>query len=129
MMVCSQGRIRLCFTLMLLVWVCALVSAFIDNIPFTTTMVPIVVELAESNLGLPLQPLVWAVAFGVCLGGNGTIIGASANVVAAGIAEQYGCHVSFASFFAMGFPSMLISTATATVYLIITHVFIPWYSG
>jgi Na+/H+ antiporter NhaD/arsenite permease-like protein len=56
-------------------WVCALVSAFIDNIPFTTTMVPVVVELSQSGLGLPLQPLVWAVAFGVCLGGNGTLIG------------------------------------------------------
>ncbi|ELR14905.1 arsenical pump membrane protein [Acanthamoeba castellanii str. Neff] len=124
-----EGRIRLCFAILLLMWVCALVSAFIDNIPFTTTMVPVVVELSQSGLGLPLQPLVWAVAFGVCLGGNGTLIGASANVVAAGIAEQSGTHISFAKFFAMGFPCMLISTATASVYLIITHVIFPWYSG
>jgi len=109
-------------------WVSAIASAFIDNIPFTTTMIPVVVELADSDLGLPLQPLVWAVAFGVCLGGNGTLVGASANVVAAGIAEQHGCHISFSQFFMIGFPCMIVSTATATCYLILTHVLIPWYT-
>jgi len=123
-----EGRIRLCLAVTLIMWVSAIASAFIDNIPFTTTMIPVVVELADSDLGLPLQPLVWAVAFGVCLGGNGTLVGASANVVAAGIAEQHGCHISFSQFFMIGFPCMIVSTATATCYLILTHVLIPWYT-
>jgi Na+/H+ antiporter NhaD/arsenite permease-like protein len=59
----------------LLTWVCAIVSMFIDNIPFTTTMIPVVVKLTKGTLALPLQPLTWAMAFGACLGGNGTLIG------------------------------------------------------
>jgi len=123
-----EGRLRLAVACIMLVWVCAIVSAFIDNIPFTTTMIPIVVELSQSGLGLPLQPITWALAFGACLGGNGTLIGASANVVAAGIAEQQGNPISFNYFFKMGFPCMVVSTLTATVYLLVTHVAIPWYT-
>ena len=64
----------------------AFVSAFIDNIPYTTAMVPVIVALAENpELGLELTPLTWALSFGTCFGGNGTIIGASANVVACGL--------------------------------------------
>ena len=62
--------------------------------------IPVIVELAESQeLCLSLRPLVWALAFGACLGGNGTLIGASANVVCAGIAEQNGYKISFVKFF------------------------------
>lgn len=124
-----EGRLRLSFAVLAVMWVCAIVSAFIDNIPFTTTMIPIVYKLSQSGLGLPLQPLTWAMAFGACLGGNGTLVGASANVVAAGVAEQHGSHVSFAQFFAMGFPCMIISTCVASFYVLFSHVLIPWYSG
>jgi len=111
-------------------WVCAIVSALIDNIPFTQTMIPIVIRLAQSGLGLPLQPLVWSLAFGACLGGNATLIGASANVVAAGISEQQGYPISFIYFFKMGAPCMVVSLLTATVYMLLTHVWpIAWYSG
>lgn len=114
----------------MLMWVCAVASALIDNIPFTQTMIPIVVRLADSDLGLPLQPLVWALAYGACLGGNATLIGASANVVAAGISEQQGYHISFNYFFKIGAPCMVVSLATATVYMLFTHVWpIAWYSG
>ncbi|ELR13426.1 P protein, putative [Acanthamoeba castellanii str. Neff] len=125
--VVPEGRLRLGVACVMLVWVCAIVSAFIDNIPFTTTMIPIVVKLSQSGLGLPLQPITWSLALGACLGGNGTLIGASANVVAAGIAEQQGYPISFNYFFKMGFPCMLVSTAVATVYILISHVIIPWY--
>lgn len=96
----------------------ALASAFVDNIPLTTMMVKIAISLAENEaLDLPLQPLVWALAFGACLGGllkliylrnenliiwfigNGTLIGASANVVCAGVAEQHGYRFTFMEFF------------------------------
>jgi Na+/H+ antiporter NhaD/arsenite permease-like protein len=71
--------------------------------------------------------MVWALAFGTCFGGNGTLIGASANVVSAGLAESAGYPITFNAFFKIGFPTMLISVFTTNVYLIIFHVFIPWY--
>ena len=76
-------KYRLVVAIMVLLWVSAFVSAFIDNIPYTTAMVPVVVTLANQT-GLPLAPLVWSLAFGACFGGNGTLVGASANVVACG---------------------------------------------
>lgn len=91
-------------------------------------MVPVIVALAnDPELGLPLTPLTWALSFGTCFGGNGTIIGASANVVACGLAEQQGYNISFMKFFKMGFPVMLVSTSVATIYMLISHVLIPWY--
>jgi P protein len=76
----EQPKSQLALAVTLILWVSAIISAFIDNIPFTTTMVPVVVEL-HKTLGLPLGPLVWALSMGACFGGNGTLIGASANVV------------------------------------------------
>ncbi len=78
----------------------ALASAFVDNIPLTTMMIKIVISIAENReLGLPMQPLVFALAFGACLGGNGTLIGASANLVCAGLAQQHGYKFTFLDFF------------------------------
>jgi Na+/H+ antiporter NhaD/arsenite permease-like protein len=101
----------------LILWVSAIMSAFVDNIPFTATMLPITAYLtkvipgaAESNV------LWWALALGgVCLGGNGTIIGASANVVTVGIAEASGHHISFFGFMKYAFLYMLISVAICNV--------------
>jgi Na+/H+ antiporter NhaD/arsenite permease-like protein len=113
---------RLMVAVLLLLWVSAIASAFIDNIPYTATMVPVVIELASNpDLNLQLGPLAWALALGACLGGNGTIIGASANVVAAGLAEEAGHDISFNRFFKTGFPIMLLSVALATVYAVVRY--------
>ncbi|XP_074651644.1 P protein-like [Tubulanus polymorphus] len=113
---------RLPVAIVSILWIAALASSFIDNIPFTTAMVPVLIRLSEDTaLNLPLHPIVWALAFGTCLGGNGTLIGASANVVCAGIADQHGYGFSFMQFFKVGFPMMLISTFTAMCYLLIVH--------
>jgi len=121
----SAGN-RLMVAVLLLLWVSAIASAFIDNIPYTATMVPVVIELAtDPALDLPLGPLAWALALGACLGGNGTIIGASANVVAAGLAEDAGEDISFNRFFRTGFPIMLMTLAIATVYCVIRYA-IDW---
>ncbi|XP_041357544.1 P protein-like [Gigantopelta aegis] len=118
---------RLLVALCIIVWVSALASSFIDNIPYTTAMIPVLLKLSEDpDLKLELLPLVIALAFGACLGGNGTLIGASANVVCAGIAEQHGWGISFREFFKIGFPMMLVTVAVATVYLIVCHVAIGW---
>lgn len=80
----------------------------------------------DPTLDLKLRPLVWALAFGACLGGNGTLIGASANVVCAGLAEQEGIPITFNRFFIVGFPIMLVSTTIAMVYLLICHAALDW---
>jgi Na+/H+ antiporter NhaD/arsenite permease-like protein len=113
---------RLMVAILLLLWVSAIASAFIDNIPYTATMVPVVIELArDPELLLPLGPLAWALALGACLGGNGTIIGASANVVAAGLAEESGNDISFNRFFRTGFPIMILTLFIATIYCVIRY--------
>jgi len=113
---------RLMVAILLLLWVSAIASAFIDNIPYTATMVPVVIELAmDPELQLPLGPLAWALALGACLGGNGTIIGASANVVAAGLAEDSGNDISFNRFFITGFPIMLLTLFISTIYCVIRY--------
>jgi Na+/H+ antiporter NhaD/arsenite permease-like protein len=117
---------RLMVAVLLLLWVSAIASAFIDNIPYTATMVPVVIELAsDDTLGLELGPLAWALALGACLGGNGTIIGASANVVAAGLAEESGNDISFNRFFRTGFPIMILTLFLATVYCVVRYA-IEW---
>ena len=117
---------RLMVAVLLLLWVSAIASAFIDNIPYTATMVPVVIELAsDPELGLALGPLAWALALGACLGGNGTIIGASANVVAAGLAEESGNDISFNRFFRTGFPIMILTLLLATVYSVVRYA-IEW---
>jgi len=117
---------RLMVAVLLLLWVSAIASAFIDNIPYTATMVPVVIELAsDPTLDLALGPLAWALALGACLGGNGTIIGASANVVAAGLAEESGNDISFNRFFRTGFPIMILTLILSTVYSVVRYA-IEW---
>lgn len=102
------------------VWFSAIISAFIDSIPYTTAMIPIVVTMSET-LQLPLKPLVFSLAYGTGLGGNGTIIGATANLVVAGLSEKFGYPISFMQFFKIGFPVMILSTFIANLYLLFVH--------
>ena len=112
---------RLAAAVVIILWVSAIASAFIDNIPYTATMIPIVLSLSV-ELELDLGPLIWALAFGACLGGNGTLIGASANVVTAGLSEEAGYPISFNEFFKAGFPVMLLSTFIVTFYMVLVYV-------
>ncbi len=112
---------RLAAAVVIILWVSAIASAFIDNIPYTATMIPIVLSLSV-ELDLDLGPLIWALAFGACLGGNGTLIGASANVVTAGLSEEAGYPISFNEFFKAGFPVMLLSTFIITFYMVLVYV-------
>ncbi|XP_011798270.1 PREDICTED: P protein isoform X3 [Colobus angolensis palliatus] len=118
---------RLTAAIVLVVWVSALASSLIDNIPFTATMIPVLLNLSrDPEVGLPAPPLMYALAFGACLGGNGTLIGASANVVCAGIAEQHGYGFSFMEFFRLGFPMMIVSCVVGMCYLLVAHVVVGW---
>ncbi|XP_060222246.1 P protein isoform X2 [Meriones unguiculatus] len=118
---------RFAAAIVLIVWVSALASSLIDNIPFTATMIPVLLNLSQDpDISLPALPLMYALALGACLGGNGTLIGASANLVCAGIAEQHGYGFSFMEFFRLGFPMMLMSCTIGMCYLLITHVVVGW---
>ncbi len=105
-------------TAVAILWASALLSAVIDNIPFVATMIPMI-EAMTPSFGGPdgLLPLWWALSLGACLGGNGTLIGASANLTVAGIAERAGVPFRFMTFLKFAFPMMLISIAIATGYL------------
>jgi Na+/H+ antiporter NhaD/arsenite permease-like protein len=100
----------------LILWLSAIASSFLDNIPFVATMIPLIQEMG--TLGVDhLEPLWWSLALGACLGGNGTLIGASANLIVAGLAGKQGYTITFVQFLKFGFPLMLLSVAIAHVYI------------
>jgi len=110
-------------TALVVMWGSGFASAVIDNIPFTATMIPVIQELARAE-GLSreqLEPLWWSLAIGADFGGNATLIGASANVVVAGMSERAGQRISFLRFMAYGVPVTLISLAVATPYVALRY--------
>ncbi|MGG4179332.1 ArsB/NhaD family transporter [Virgibacillus pantothenticus] len=107
-------------TALLILWVSGLFSGIVDNIPFVAAMIPVVQEF-ESYGMMYLDPIWWALALGACLGGNATLIGASANVVVAGLAEGAKESISFIRFLLYGFPLVIISLIVATIYLYIRY--------
>lgn len=108
----------LSFTAVVVLWASAVLSAIIDNIPFVATMIPLLKNLAPS-MGGPdaIMPLWWALSLGACLGGNGTLVGASANLTVAGLAEREGVHFNFLTYTRLAFPLMLGTIAVAHAYL------------
>ena len=96
--------------------VSAIASAFLDNIPFVATMIPLLAKLGAIS-GIDMTSVWWALSLGACLGGNGTLIGASANVIVSGMLEKKGHRLSFMSYMKVGFPLMLVSIAISAVYL------------
>lgn len=98
-----------------ILWMSAFLSAIIDNIPYTATMIPLIKEMGKYYNDL--NPLWWSLALGACLGGNGTIIGASANIVVADMAAKAGKPISFLEFFKVGFIIMIQSIIICTVYI------------
>ncbi|MGM0421805.1 MAG: SLC13 family permease [Pseudomonadota bacterium] len=102
---------------LLILWGAAILSAVVDNIPFVATMIPMIASTADQMGGKEaLEPLWWCLSLGACLGGNGSLIGASANVMVASYAERAGQRISFIKFLVIGFPFMLMTIGVATVY-------------
>jgi Na+/H+ antiporter NhaD/arsenite permease-like protein len=103
-----------------ILWGSAFLSAIIDNIPFVATMIPLIKNMAASYGGADkIEPLWWSLSLGACLGGNGTLIGASANLTVAGIAERNGIPFRFLTYTMYAFPMMLVS-------IVISHVYLWW---
>jgi len=113
----SQGS--LVQATMMVLWGAALTSAFIDNIPFTATMLPVVSYLTEVIPGAEGGVLWWALALGACLGGNGTMIGASANLVTAGMAERAGYPISFKQYAKSAFIPMVTTVVLCSLWFIL----------
>ncbi|WP_028530528.1 SLC13 family permease [Paenibacillus sp. HW567] len=105
---------------MLILWLSAIASSFLDNIPFVATMIPLIQEMG--TLGISnLEPLWWSLALGACLGGNGTLIGASANLIVAGLAEKEGHPITFMKYLKVGFPLMLLSIVISSLYIYLRY--------
>ncbi|MBB6671535.1 ArsB/NhaD family transporter [Cohnella nanjingensis] len=107
-------------TSMLILWLSAIASAFLDNIPFVATMIPMIQEMGNMGVG-NLEPLWWSLALGACLGGNGSLIGASANLIAAGLSAKEGYPIRFVHFLKLGFPLMLLSIILASGYIYLRY--------
>lgn len=104
----------------LILWLSAIASAFIDNIPFVATMIPLIKSMAQVG-GLDVSTLWWALSLGACLGGNGTIIGASANVVVSSMAAARGYPMTFVAYMKIAFPLMLISIVISHIYIYLRY--------
>jgi Na+/H+ antiporter NhaD/arsenite permease-like protein len=107
-------------TSMIILWLSAIASAFVDNIPFVATMIPMIQDMGSFGI-TDLEPLWWSLALGACLGGNGTLIGASANVIVAGIAAKEGHPLSFVKFLLLAFPLMIVSIVISSVYVYLRY--------
>jgi Na+/H+ antiporter NhaD/arsenite permease-like protein len=102
----------------LILWASAGFSALLDNIPFVATMIPLIKSAAPAYGGAGhIVPLWWCLALGACLGGNGTLVGAAANLTVAGIAERNGVRLSFMRYLAYGLPLTLVSIAICQLYV------------
>ena len=106
-------------TMLVLLWASALLSSVLDNIPFVATLIPLVLTMQQQ--GMNVEAFWWAISLGACLGGNGTMIGASANVVLSDIANKHGYPITFKSYLRVGFPFMLMSVVIATVFLLVRY--------
>lgn len=105
--------------MLILLWVSALLSSFLNNIPFIATLIPLVLALKAD--GMDAEPLWWAISLGACLGGNGTMIGASANVVLSDISTKHGYPITFKSYLRVGMPFMLGSVFISMVFLLVKY--------
>jgi len=115
----DMSRGSLVVAILMILWVSAIASAIIDNIPFTATMLPIVAYLTTEIPGAQEGILWWALALGACLGGNGTMIGASANVVTVGMAERAGYHISFMQYMKTASIPTFITIILCTIWLLV----------
>jgi Na+/H+ antiporter NhaD/arsenite permease-like protein len=101
-----------------ILWGSALLSAIIDNIPFVATMIPVVKGMAPAYGGIDnIEPLWWSLSLGACLGGNATLVGASANLLVAGLGERNGVPFRFVSYSLYALPMTIVSIAICHVYL------------
>ncbi|WP_181350547.1 ArsB/NhaD family transporter [Thalassobacillus sp. CUG 92003] len=113
-------------TAILMLWSAGILSGIVDNIPFVAALIPVVQEFQGYGM-MDVDPIWWALALGACLGGNGTLIGASANVVVAGLAASYKEPISFIRFSLYGIPVLIGSLIISTIYIFFRYL-LPFLS-
>ncbi|QQG36146.1 MAG: ArsB/NhaD family transporter [Micavibrio aeruginosavorus] len=105
-------------TALVILWTSTVFSAFVNNIPFVATLIPVIEGMAPGFGGAEaIEPLWWSLVLGACLGGNGSLVGASANVIVAAYAQRAGQPISFIGFLAHGFPLMMLTILISTIYV------------
>ncbi|HJM87565.1 MAG TPA: SLC13 family permease, partial [Candidatus Thalassarchaeaceae archaeon] len=104
-----------------IIWVSAIASAFVDNIPFTAAIIPVIVAIGEADPTVDMAPLFWALAMGAGFGGNATPIGSSANVMTVSISERGPNPITTKEWMRVGFPVMIITCIVATIFMILFH--------
>ena len=107
-------------TSLLVLWLSALVSSVLDNIPFVATMIPLIQNMGAMGVD-NLEPVWRSLSLGACLGGNGTLVGASANLIVAGMAADRGVKISFLNYFKISFPIMIMTIAISTIYVYLRY--------
>ena len=107
-------------TSLLVLWLSAIVSSVLDNIPFVATMIPLIQNMGAMGVS-NLDPVWWSLALGACLGGNGTLVGASANLIVVGLAAERGVKITFLKYLWVGFPIMLLTILLSTIYVYILY--------
>ena len=107
-------------TSLLVLWLSALVSSVLDNIPFVATMIPLIQGMGAMGVE-NLDPVWWSLSLGACLGGNGTLVGASANLFVAGLAAERGVRITLVDYFKVGFPIMLLTIVLSMAYVYVRY--------
>ena len=115
----TYGKSNPILLLLITLFGAAIISSFLNNIPFVAALIPLIISLG--NKGIDIIPLWWAISLGACLGGNGSLIGASANIVLSEISEREGSPISFKDYFKLGFPLMILSIIICSIYLLILY--------
>ncbi|MGM0864338.1 MAG: ArsB/NhaD family transporter [Bacillota bacterium] len=108
-------------TAFVILWGTGILSAIVDNIPFVAAMIPVIQEFGEFGM-VNMDPLWWSLALGACLGGNGTLLGSSSNLVIAGLASKEDVHIKFYQYLLIGVPVTLISLAVSTIYVYFKYI-------
>ncbi|MGL5648110.1 MAG: SLC13 family permease [Clostridium sp.] len=115
------GKTSPVLLMLIMLWGSAIISTFLNNIPFVATLIPLVLVMQKN--GVDVSMLWWAISLGSCLGGNGSLIGASANVVLANVSEKNGYKIKFGEYFKIGFPLMILSIIISSIYLLALYYF------
>ena len=110
---------NLVLAMMAVVWFSAILSTVVANIPFTAAMLPVIGYLSVTIPGAQNQALFYCLSVGSAMGGNGSLIGASANMVTSGIAERAGYNITYGYFLKKGFPALLVTVTLASIWLLI----------
>ncbi len=118
----ANSTTNIFYLLLLILWISGVISMMLDNIPFVTVMVPVIIGIQGQFVGVDTTILWWALSLGACLGGSATLVGASANVVSAGIADKHGVHISFLEYMKFSLPvTMGVLTICSGYLFLATH--------